>query len=393
MDQFWKYSGIIFWIIIGLSLIMPLLFGRYWWLKIGGRFFFGGGLINASNQLIEDFQKREFKREHIAEFTAHVIWRLTRVGLFAALITSIPLILLWQQNRLFNKQNGLFQFQNEKINQQTELLSEQTKLLKNQNRLFTDQNKNVEEQTELFQAQNILLTDQNRNVAIQTRLFGFQNTKIDSQLNLMGVQNERLDLQNNLIEAQRRGSLVILMSNVLDQMNQEINNQKQQRGLEGKPDTLPYRLSQPLVGRIAGLSQGFLPYRIFQGDTLTDREYSLERGQLLLTLVNSRLDLATMRSIYSSTIFEQSYLPNAKLGYADLIGANLSEADLRYADLFRADLIGANLSGAILFDAKGLTLDQLLNVQILYGVEGLNKDLQQELENIKPCLFKPEGCE
>ena len=112
----------------------------------------------------------------------------------------------------------------------------------------------------------------------QNQLLLNQNQKIDTQ-------NERITVQNRLIEAERRGSLVLLMSNIMDQMNAEINKQKEDTlkiNPSANTDTLKYQLSDPLIGRITSLSQGFLPYRYLEGDTLSAKKViDLFQGLLL----------------------------------------------------------------------------------------------------------------
>ena len=45
---------------------------------------------------------------------------------------------------------------------------------------------------------------------------------------LLGLQNKKIDNQNNLIEADRRGALILLMSNIMDQMDREIRRQEEE---------------------------------------------------------------------------------------------------------------------------------------------------------------------
>lgn len=162
----------------------------------------------------------------------------------------------------------------------------------------------------------------------QNQILLKQNEKFD-------IQNERIKTQNNLIEAQRRGALVILMSDIMNQMNQEIQTQKDD---PNHIDSLGYSLSEPLIGRIAALSQGFLPYRIYEADTLTEKEYSPERGQLLLALVNSSLSDETLEKVYASTTFRNSYLSHANLEGIDLHKANIDGTNFQYANLRSLDL-------------------------------------------------------
>jgi len=227
MDQFWKITGIIFWVLFGLYLILRIIYGKNWLFKTSANTFFGSGLINAGKELIKEARHRNVQDETIAEVGAHLIWRLTRIGIFAIVMALIPFILLFQQNQLIQQQNQLINRQAFQDSLQTQLLTKQNVkidtqngLFQNQNQLFTDQNIKISKQTDLLKEQTNLFKEQNR-------LVRFQNIQVDKQLVLMETQNDllvgqnsridtqnyRLNLQNNLIEADRRSSLVFLMSN------------------------------------------------------------------------------------------------------------------------------------------------------------------------------------
>ena len=489
-DWILKIAGGISIVVVIAYFILRLSFGKNWGIKAFSNFYFGKGLIDSTEQLITEVNSNQLKRNTVAQVVSHIIWRLTRIGIVGILIAGLPLWLLLQQNELIRSQNELFKYQNQRINTQTALDSvqtilaeKQTILLESQDSRFKEQNEKIDtqtaldsvqtilaekqtvllesqdsrfkEQNEKIDIQNQLFTFQNENVAAQTKMFLEQNRLVKFQNELLDTQNYRLNLQNNLIEAERRGALIILMSNIMDQMNAEIIKQKEDTlkiNPSANTDTLKYQLSDPLIGRIASLSQGFLPYRYLEGDTLSAKEVSPERGQLLLALVKSNLDSFTLQKIYSNTNFNAAYLKGANLIEADLIGADLSRADLRWADLYgadlrratlrRADLRGvdlcwanldlaylsratlsradlrwayldgadlsradlrrtnldgadlrwANLSRAKLSGVKNLNLEQLKSVQTLYQTKALLKEWQQQLKKEKPCLFTKEGC-
>lgn len=258
-----------------------------------------------------------------------------------------------------------------------------------------------------------------------------QNERID-------VQNEKINIQTHLMESERRGSQVVLMNNVLEDLSAEIREEKK----NGKTDSTGYTLSRPLIGRISATSQGFLPYRFLEEGKLTEKEYSVERGQLLLAILNSRIDSASMVRINSASSFKGAYLKKfrldeANLRGADLRGANLRGANLLFADLSEADLSGADLSGANLSGASlrltslartdlrgahmcladlsgayleganlhgvilmraNLELASLMGVNLsemvtLYDTQGLPDSLKQKLQEAKPCLFTLPGCQ
>lgn len=172
----------------------------------------------------------------------------------------------------------------------------------------------------------------------QNELLEAQNIKIDSQTELMNKQMF-------LSEASRRSALVVLMSNIMDKVDNEIESQ--QKGLSfTQKEKRKYRLSQSLIGQIAALSHSFKPYKYMDGDSLIGRQLSPERGLLLTTLSLLPLDSSTISKIHQSATFEF-----ADLRSAILVLTNLAEVDLRDADLTETDLRGANLSGANLSGA------------------------------------------
>ena len=405
MDQFFQVVGILTSIFIGLWLILRLIFGKNWLRKVGFNILAGPGLMASSKQLVKELKSRKVNDETITEVGVHVLWRFTRAGIVGLFVVALP---TWLSIWVLTNQNSLIQYQNDRVNTQTRLDSVQTIMIEQQTDI-------LERQDEKFGIQNELLTKQTSFLESQDQKLGLQNIMFAKQNLMLDTQNYRLNLQNNLIEAERRGALIILMSNILDQMNDEITEQKRDTSFV---DSLGYFLSDPLIGRIAALSQGFLPYRYLENDTLTAKPSSPERGQLLLSLVKSELDSITYDKIYDATNFNYAYLDGADLFGAYLIGADLSEANLSGANLsganlsgadlfraylFRATLRGANLSGTYLSEAnlsgadlsevRNLTIDQLKTAKTLFQCENLDPELKEQLEKEKPCLFTEEGCE
>jgi hypothetical protein len=192
-----------------------------------------------------------------------------------------------------------------------------------------------------------------------------QNELLQNQNGLLNNQNTLIKHQMSLEEAGRRSALVVLMSNIMDKVDREIEEQKR-----ANPRDSLFSLSQSLIGQIAALSHSFKPYRyLVEGDTLILEPLSPERGQLLITLSMLPLDTLTLFQIYDASTFSNSdlkeavligaVLVGANLVGANLVGANLTWADLRGADLRGADLSHADLRGANLSDAD-LTLADLI---------------------------------
>ena len=327
-----------------LVLIVRLVLGRAWIAKIGTEFFIGNDLIKALENFLTDLPNP--KKETTANLVGHIIYRFTRLGLVGLVIAIIPAWLLYQQNQLFVHQN-------ERIDEQTEMIKTQTGLLRSQDEKFGKQNEMVEAQTgllrsqdEKFGTQNELMTFQNDRIAEQTGLFRVQNSLVDTQ-------NYRLNLQNNLIEAERRSSLVFLMSNVLDKVDDEIREQRKevQDSLGNVPDSIKFSLSTPLVGRIVALSRAFKPYRLLEADTLSGQLVSPERGQLFIALMENRLDSATQNTLVTKGEFTFALVEELDLERANFSEAFFDEANLRHSNCTRANLRKANFGETDLYGA------------------------------------------
>ena len=358
LDSVLRILGVVFVALVVGLLTLRSAYGKNWALKAGSEFYFGSGLITSTENLIREVQDKSVQRETVAKFVSHIIWRITRIGIIGLLFAGLPLWLLWQQNT--------------RIGEQTIWIKAQTDLLESQDKRFGLQN-------DLISKQNILLDSQTNFMGIQNRLFDYQNSRIDRQIGLVDIQNVlldtqnyRLNLQNNLMEADRRSSLVFLMSNVLDKVDEEIK----QQGDSGIYSN--YRLSKPLINRIVSLSRAFRPYKTMEEDTLSNALISPERTQLFIALMENNLDSLAQNTIVESGDFsfstvgeinlENSNLNDAKFFKISLKGANLRHTSLKRAileeaDLRMADLSGADLSSAILIDAK-LTKADLKGVKL-----------------------------
>lgn len=176
-----------------------------------------------------------------------------------------------------------------------------------------------------------------------TMLLYNQNKLLTQQNDLLHNQNFRLEQQTYLQEADRRSSLIFLMGNLLDAIDEELKTDVGQRGVRD--------LSPQIVGRVVALSKSLRPYRYLSGDSLIAREISPERGQLLLSIVNSEIDKATLRRIFLVADFSFADLKGVDFSGEYLSGIDLHHADLRDARMDETDLSRANLSGADLSHA------------------------------------------
>lgn len=163
---------------------------------------------------------------------------------------------------------------------------------------------------------------------LQTYYLKKQNEKFD-------IQNKRIEQQTYLQEAERRSSFVFLFDNVLNRIDDEL-----------KQNPVRRQLSPQLVGRIVALSKALLPYRFLEGDSITAKMTSPERGQLLLSLVASKLHPDTYEKIFLLADFSYATLEKVSLDGAYLRNINLSNVKFQYVSLSGADLTNSNLEGA-----------------------------------------------
>jgi uncharacterized protein YjbI with pentapeptide repeats len=167
-----------------------------------------------------------------------------------------------------------------------------------------------------------------------------QNTLFNSR---MQYERARITQQSELIESMRISNIVVLMNNVLDNVDDE---------LKSNPDR---KLSSETIARIASLSLAFRPYRILEGDSMSKRKYSPERGQLLLALAkmngSNSFDRIKLSTTFAGADLSGANLQGADLSDADLRGANLRDANLSSALMRKVNLTDANLWGADLHAA------------------------------------------
>ncbi len=89
--------------------------------KVTTNVFVGRGLKRSVLRLFEELPNGKVSRVTLADVSAHLVWRLTRVGVFTLMLALIPLLLLSIQTYILNTQNKLLADQNERLDQQINL--------------------------------------------------------------------------------------------------------------------------------------------------------------------------------------------------------------------------------------------------------------------------------
>lgn len=144
-------------------------------------------------------------------------------------------------------------------------------------------------------------------------------------------QNKRILELTEITESLRKNNQVYLMSNVLNQVQDEIKM---------NPNG---PLSDATIARVAALSFSFKPYRFIENDTLSDRELSPERGQLLIALTLMNIDSASFNAIKRKSTFKKADLRGVTLTDIDLSGINLEEADMSFSKITGVNFSYSNL--------------------------------------------------
>jgi len=180
----------------------------------------------------------------------------------------------------------------------------------------------------------------------QTYYLGKQNTLITGQSEMFKQQNKRLDQQTYLQEAERRGQTLLIMDNMLKEISTDVSRSSANA------------IDDATAGRLISLSKMLKPYKYLENDSLIARVTSPERGYLLVSLLETGINLnTTARSRSNGRLIERldftyAELRNLSLKGADLIQIDLSNADLRNSSFNGIDFEKANLQNTWLHETN-----------------------------------------
>ena len=121
-------------------------------------FLMGKGLKKSVLRLFEELPQGKVSKGTLADVSSHLIWRITRIGIFALCIGIVPLFILGIQTYILNSQNNLLHYQNKRLDQQINLeegsrrssliflmsnimdkIGEELKVPKNKKRILSDE--------------------------------------------------------------------------------------------------------------------------------------------------------------------------------------------------------------------------------------------------------------
>ncbi len=89
--------------------------------KMTTNIFVGKGLKRSVLRLFEELPNGKVSKVTLADVSSHLVWRLTRVGVFTFLLALIPLFILGIQTYILHSQNKLLQYQNSRLDQEINL--------------------------------------------------------------------------------------------------------------------------------------------------------------------------------------------------------------------------------------------------------------------------------
>lgn len=149
-------------------------------------------------------------------------------------------------------------------------------------------------------------------------------------------QQTSLVHKNELKKKIHNNGQIAIMNNLLSSLKEEMKEHS--------------TLKNESIRSIAALSHSFQEYS-YEIDG-QQKEYSPERGQLLLHLALMNLDSISFASIKAQTTFSYAKLDGVDLSNLDLSGINLEKSSLKESNFKETNLSFSNLDDAIFSKAK-----------------------------------------
>ena len=176
-------------------------------------------------------------------------------------------------------------------------------------------------------------------------------------------RDRKIEQLSKSIEAAEERNRLLLMNEFIVGIEKELNTDSRRN------------LSDVTLERIHVFNQKLKPYVRTDGKKL-----SAERGYLLESLTNMKIDSGSFKRIIGKTSFVGADLKESDFQNKDLSGIDLSGADLTDANLNGANLSGANLRKANLTGAefrKARLRGAVLESAVLTGTDFTQADLRK----------------
>ncbi|MEM6319038.1 MAG: pentapeptide repeat-containing protein [Bacteroidota bacterium] len=291
--------------------------------KITTNIFVGKGLKRSFIRLFDEIPEGNVSKVTLADVSSHLVWRLTRVGIFTLLLGFIPLCILGIQTYILNSQNQLLQYQNQRLDQQINLEEGNRRsslifLMSNIMDKIGDELKNP----------------RNRDKTLSDALIGRIVSLSQALRPYRYLENDQLIAQPLSPE---RGQLLISLTN--SNLNEATYEQIFERADFSYADLHNANFNETYIQGIQ------LSYANLRGASFknADLEYA-------------NLEYADLRDAE----FDKTYMNGIKLSYADLSYSHLHNVEMTYANLKRANFTKAEVSGDFRYSIfDGIDLDSV----------------------------------
>lgn len=316
-----------------------------WASRIATNYFVGKRLRSSVLQLYQELPEGRVSKVTLADVSAHLVYRLTRIGMFALMIGVVPLFILCIQTYILNSQNQLLLEQNRRLDQQ------------------------------------INLEEGNRRSSL---IFLMSNIMDKIGEELQNPTNKKRVLSDELI------GRIVSLSQALRPYRYLENDELIEKPLSPERGQLLFSLSNSFLNvetydklfERADFSYAELKNANFNEAYLegVKMEYANLMGA---TFRNAHLDYADLSNTnLEQAIFEESLLNEVNFADANLRRSTLTNVQMKDAVLNKADFTGAYLSG----DFRGSVIDgiDLDEVKIgfldLEGVEIHDKEMAMHID-------------
>ncbi|MEM1118868.1 MAG: pentapeptide repeat-containing protein [Bacteroidota bacterium] len=302
--------------------------------KITTNIFVGKGLKYSVLRLFDEIPEGKVSKVTLADVSSHVVWRLTRVGMFTLLLGLIPLCILAIQTYILDSQNDLLKAQNRRLDQQINLEEGQRR-----SSLIFLMSNIMDKMGEELKAPN------NRRNMLSDALIGRIVSLSQALRPYRYLENDHL-IQQPL--SPERGQLLISLTN--SNLHESTYEQIFER---------------------ADFSYADLYHANFDGNYMNgiDLSHANLKGA---SFRNTILEFANLEGANLEDVeFESTYMNSIKLNGANLKNSHLHNVKMRNGNLKEADFRNAQISGDFRFsNIDGIRLDSIkIGVLDLEGIE------------------------
>ncbi len=310
--------------------------------KVTTNIFVGKGLKHSVLRLFDEIPEGKVTKVTLADVSSHVVWRLTRVGIFTLLLALIPLCILSIQTYILNSQNNLLKEQNKRLDQSINLEEGSRR-----SSLIFLMSNIMDKMGEELKAPN------NKKNTLSDALIGRIVSLSQALRPYRYLENDQLIKQPLSPE---RGQLLISLTN-----------------------SALHESTYEQIFEKADFSYADLKHANFDGNYMNSIELSFANLEGA-TFRNSILEYANLEGANLQEVeFAETYMNGIKLNAAKLQKSHLHNVKMRNANLKKADFRNAEISGDFRYSIiDSIRLDGIkIGVLDLEGIEIRNQQVME----------------